>query len=247
MKYDGDTLDDLLDVTGIEGGLLPEQQTNTTTLPERPGRSFFSKRHGIRMIGVNVVVRAGNEDTFFDRERNLAGKLNKPAPRKLFLYDDSALYIWAILAGSTDIEQIVNHGRGQLPFECYDPFFYDDDETASTFESEGNKTMTNKGNDDSFPKYEIKGVTDGGEIDISIANRTLRYDGPLISGETLVLDSETITAYVRRNNGTKAGVLSGLNTLRFPKLAPGKNELSIGTSGGAEISEVRVTPRSRWV
>jgi phage-related protein len=74
----------------------------------------------------------------------------------------------------------------------------------------------------------------------------MTYTGALASGETLVLDSEALTAYILKTNGTQVSALNKLDNLDFPVFTKGANTVKVVAGGGATLTSYKVTSNSRW-
>ena len=142
-------------------------------------------------------------------------------------------------------------GSFELKFFCPDPFAYAlTDETFSITE-EGTHTVTRTiGNIESLPVYRIKGVlTAGASNYISITTNGTEMkvmNATLSEGETLVVDTDRMTAYVvDENEETLRNGLPYLQELNFPTLAVGDNTVTVEVSN-ATLTELQIGAKSRW-
>ena len=85
-----------------------------------------------------------------------------------------------------------------------------------------------------------------GEITVETDFSEMTFDGELNVGETLVLDSELLTAKVVETDGNVRSAIPYLDKLDFPVLQPGTNHISITTKGDASLDNYRVKSNSRW-
>ena len=151
------------------------------------------------------------------------------------------------------LKQLVlgSSGSFDLTFFCPDPFGYAiEDETFSIAE-EGNSTITRLiGNMESNPIYRIEGVITSGagnSISITTNGQELKIvNATLASGETLVVDTDRMTAYVEDADGIiLRNALPYLEELNFPTLAVGSNTVSV-TAANATFTGLEIQARSRW-
>lgn len=98
-----------------------------------------------------------------------------------------------------------------------------------------NPTLVNNSGDLSVhPVFTITGGVGGAtEASVSIGSRAATYTGAIASGETLVVDCETLEAKL-----AGAGVLGGMNAgffTRPPELVPGSNGITFTVTGAADL------------
>ena len=106
------------------------------------------------------------------------------------------------------------------------------------------------GNIESLPVYRIKGVlTAGASNYISITTNGTEMkvmNATLSEGETLVVDTDRMTAYVvDENEETLRNGLPYLQELNFPTLAVGDNTVTVEVSNAA-LTELQIGAKSRW-
>ena len=172
--------------------------------------------------------------------------------RQLVFDDVPDRYFMARLNDAVDCERLIRSaGSFDLKFFCPDPFAYAiTDETFSVTE-EGVHTITRTiGNIESLPVYRISGViTAGASNYISITTNGLELkivNATLSEGETLVVDTDKMTAYVVDENGEALrNGLPYLQELNFPTLAVGENTVTVEVNN-ATLTELQISAKSRW-
>src|SRR5699024_4644385 len=118
-------------------------------------------------------------------------------------------------------------------------------------ESEGDHTVTRlTGNVDSNPMYRLKGIIASGvNNSISVTTNGLEMkivNAVLLAEETLVIDTDKMTAYVEDENGIiLRNALPYLEEIQFPSLHVGMNTLAI-TTNNAVFTALEIKARSRW-
>lgn len=167
-------------------------------------------------------------------------------PLYRLLHDVPDRYFMARLNDAVDCERLVRSaGSFDLKFFCPDPFGYAiTDETFSITE-EGIHTITRSiGNIESLPVYRISGVITAGAsnyISITTNGSELKIVNVTLSeGETLVVDTDKMSAYVvDENGGTLRNGLPYLQELNFPTLAVGENTVTVEVSN-ATLTELQI-------
>jgi phage-related protein len=104
---------------------------------------------------------------------------------------------------------------------------------------------------ESFPVYSLQGVIPSGTdsyISITTNGSELQIVGSLAYGETLIIDSDLMTAKVVDANGeTIRNGLPLLSELNFPVLDTGDNTIVIAAVGtNITFTELNIQARSRW-
>lgn len=204
--------------------------SNTTTV--------FDSSFEPRVIEIPAVF----DDISGDKIRRLAQWLDSPNPKKLsFVGDD--VYIWACL-DSTDFNvQLSSSDNGQisLKYICFDPFYYDLNETQYTLTTVTSGTAyeyTNSGYGDLPPNITI---SCGGTIKIEI----LKGDDSVYT-TTNITD---ITAGVKINSETlECTLLSGASHFahidNFPMIPQGDFKIRVT---GSNMSNLILKYRQRYI
>ena len=234
--------------------MVPALRSNTETVPGKAGLADFGADSGERYIDVSCNVYP--QKTF----AGLVAVLDRAAAwldptvgtKQLVLDDVPDRYFMARLNAAVECERLLrSSGSFDLTFFCPDPFGYAiEDETFSITEA-GNSTVTRLiGNMESNPIYRIEGViTSGASNSISIATNGQELkivNATLASGETLVVDTDRMTAYVEDADGIiLRNALPYLEELNFPTLAVGSNTVSV-TAENATFTGLEIQARSRW-
>ena len=132
-----------------------------------------------------------------------------------------------------------------------DPFGYAIEDENFSVTVEGSHTITrHTGNMESNPIYRIEGeITSaaGNYISITTNGQELKIvNATLAAGETLVVDTDRMTAYVEDENGTTVrNGLPYLEELNFPTLSVGDNTVSVAAAN-AVFTGLEIQARSRW-
>ena len=233
---------------------VPTLRSNTEIVPGKAGLADFGADSGERYIDVSCNVYP--QKTF----AGLVAVLDRAAAwldptvgtKQLVLDDVPDRYFMARLNAAVECERLLrSSGSFDLTFFCPDPFGYAiEDETFSITEA-GNSTVTRIiGNMESNPIYRIEGVITSGasnSISITTNGQELKIvNATLAAGETLVVDTDRMTAYVEDADGMiLRNALPYLEELNFPTLAVGSNTVSV-TAENATFTGLEIQARSRW-
>ena len=221
----------------------------TTTVPGKYGVADFGADFDYREIKIQCYIYPKHSFTSLDD--NAAWLDTVQGLRQLVLDDVPDRYFMARLNDAVDCERLIRSaGSFELKFFCPDPFGYAiTDETFSIAE-EGVHTITRTiGNIESLPVYRIKGVITAGAsnyISITTNGTELKIvNATLSEGETLIVDTDKMTAYVVDENGeTLRNGLPYLQELNFPTLAVGDNTLSYEVNNST-LNELQILSISR--
>ena len=215
----------------------------------------MSKRYARQLHSADDLIAAVEQYGFLPFFRNeIHGfSVEELCPPELWFADDVPdRYFMARLNAAVECERLLrSSGSFDLTFFCPDPFGYAiEDETFSITEA-GNSTVTRLiGNMESNPIYRIEGVVTSGagnSISITTNGQELKIvNAALAAGETLVVDTDRMTAYVEDADGMiLRNALPYLEELNFPTLAVGSNTVSV-TAANATFTGLEIQARSRW-
>ncbi len=171
--------------------------------------------------------------------------------KQLVLDDVPDRYFTARLTDAVDCERLVlSSGAFDLKFVCPDPYGYAMTDETYTLTATGGNTVTRaQGNTDSLPVYLLKAVIPAGSgtyVSIFTNNEELQVVGALNAGETLVIDSNLVTAKVMDASGeTLRNGLPLLYELNFPVLRKGANVITVNAVS-ATFTELKIQAKSRW-
>ena len=173
--------------------------------------------------------------------------------RQLVFDDVPDRYFMARLFEKVDCERLLVRSAGSfdLKFFCPDPFAYAVEDEEFTVSSTGTHTVSRtKGNIDSHPVYRIKGVITSGVsnyITITTNGSQLKIvNATLAATETLVVDTDMMTAWVEDSNGdVLRNGLPYLSELNFPTLSVGNNTIAVAANN-ATFTSLEIEARSRW-
>lgn len=227
----------------------------TSAIPGRSGVADFGADFDYREINVSCNIPPKKSfAALVSVLDDIAEWLDPADGLKQLIFDDVPnRYFMARLREKIDCERLLVRSAGSfdLKFFCPDPFAYAVADETYTISSTGSHTVRRtKGNIASNPIYRIEGVitssasnyititTNGSELKIVNAS--------LASGETLVVDTDMMTAYVEDSNGnTLRNGLAYLKELNFPTLSVGNNTVVVATNNATFVS-LEIEAKSRW-
>lgn len=233
-------------VSEIKRPLIAPQKISTTSIEGKAGEIFNRKVSDIFNVDVDFYLFGATPMELIADIRELAGDLDSQVPAKLIFKDEPDKYVMAIVE-STEIEKRGRHAIISISFRCSDPYWYAIQDDIFDYETVGAKAVVRKGNAESYPIIEIKGTSStSGKFGIGANGSMLNYTGSLTAGETLVIDSERLTAYTRNANGVVSSALSKLDVLDFPVLTKGDNNFVLSATNGANLTTCKLICNSRW-
>ena len=196
----------------------------TTTVPGKYGVTDFGADFDYREIVVSCNIFPRHSfSALVSTLDDIAAWLDPVGGLKQLVLDDVPdRYFMARLNAAVECERLLrSSGSFDLTFFCPDPFGY---------RIEGVIT--------SGASNSISITTNGQEL--KIVNATLA------AGETLVVDTDRMTAYVEDADGIiLRNALPYLEELNFPTLAVGSNTVSV-TAANATFTGLEIQARSRW-
>ena len=162
------------------------------------------------------------------------------------------MYEARLTSGFSFDRAVRNSCTFDLEFFCPDPYGYAISDETFDFAETGTFTASRAlGNIESYPVYSLTGVIPSGTdsyISITTNGSELQVIGRLAAGETLIIDSDLMTAKVVDSNGeTLRNGLPLLSELNFPVLNTGDNTIVIDVVGtSTTFTELNIQARSRW-
>jgi predicted phage tail component-like protein len=124
LNFGGVSSEGIFRITEIRRPILPSLQDVTKKVNGRPGVMNFGQQIDVRIIEVDIVIPADDRTSFRRKVEEIAGFLYSKEAKTLQFFDDLERVYFARLTGDTNIEQVVNMGRGTITFICFDPFKY---------------------------------------------------------------------------------------------------------------------------
>lgn len=227
----------------------------TASIPGKSGVADFGADFDYREIIVSCsIAPKRNFASLVSVLDDLSVWLDPTDGLKQLVFDAvSDRYFMARLYEKVDCERLLVRSAGSfdLKFFCPDPFAYavEDEEVAIT--STGTHTVRRtKGNVASNPLYRIKGVISSGvsnHITITTNGAQLKVvNATLTEAETLVVDTDMMTAWVEDANGNiLRNGLPYLSELNFPTLSVGNNTVAVAANN-ATFTRLEIEAKSRW-
>lgn len=241
------SIDQGVSVLDVQRPLLPPVTAQTLKIPGRHGVRYMNFHYEPVEIDVDIAFDGMNLQTLQEQRREIADWLSPEEGVLPLIFDDEPhLQYGALIKDETTLEQVVRLGRGTVTFLAPDPFAYVIPDDVFTYSSDGSYDFKRSGTADSLPLIEIEGLCSGTDtIEIALNDRFLVFSGELENGETLILDSEWLTAKIEKADGSVASAMNHISSLDFPVASPGDNHLSVSPGGSAAVSWIKLTCRSR--
>lgn len=223
------------------------------TVPGKAGVADFGCDSGERIITLTCYIYPQKDFAALVSVLDAMAQWLDPTKglKQLVLDEVPDRYFMARLSEAVDCERLLRSaGTFTLKFICPDPHAYAlEDETFVISEEGEHEISRSIGTTLSEPVYSIQGVISSDTdsyISIITNGEELRITGALAEGETLIVDSNLVTAKVVDSVGdTLRNGLPLLYELNFPVLETGTNTVVVATSN-ATFTELNIEANSRW-
>lgn len=223
------------------------------TVPGKAGVADFGCDSGERIITLTCYIYPQKDFAALVSVLDAMAQWLDPTKglKQLVLDEVPDRYFMARLSEAVDCERLLRSaGTFTLKFICPDPHAYAlEDETFVISEEGEHEIIRSIGTTISEPVYSIQGVISSDTdsyISIITNGEELRITGALAEGETLIVDSNLVTAKVVDSVGdTLRNGLPLLYELNFPVLETGTNTVVVATSN-ATFTELDIEANSRW-
>lgn len=234
---------------------MPDLRNNTITMPGRHGVFDFGETVSERKILISCFIPPGKTDEqFLSKKDDIIEWLNPDNGLCQLILDKEPgrVYEARLTSGFSFDRAVRNSCTFDLEFFCPDPYGYAISDETFDFAETGTFTASRAlGNIESYPVYSLTGVIPSGTdsyISITTNGSELQIIGRLAAGETLIIDSDLMTAKVVDSNGeTLRNGLPLLSELNFPVLNTGDNTIVIAAVGTiTTFTELNIQARSRW-
>ena len=235
---------------------IASRMTTENRVPELKNRTIsMAGRDGLIDLGAFLSERVIEISCFIPPKRTAAELLQCKdeivswlSPDKgvceLKLDTEPGRVYYARLQEGVTFERVVRLAATfDLAFFCPDPFGYAAEDEVFTITEAGRNLFFN-------PVYRLKGVLASGagrHISISTNGAELKIANATLSeGETLVIDTAKMTAWVEDAEGnTLRNALPYIGELNFPTLEAGLNTVEVAASNAA-FTELEIQAKSRW-
>jgi predicted phage tail component-like protein len=223
-------------VTEVLGRGPLVQEVTRVAIPGRSGSYYIKKRGLERPLFVRfMITNASSSAELRTRVDELNGILDVPRPAPIVFSDEPGRTYYGILEGESDWEDIVRHGRGELPIICPDRHKYGTEKTVS------GTTVTNGGNAEASPIITANFSASADEYKIEHPDGGfVRVIYNFVSGDVLEIDLAKRKVTINDNLQMAA---YDWRSQPFV-LMPGTNSLTATPSSGVSTS---VKYRERWL
>ena len=223
------------------------------TVPGKAGVADFGCDSGERLITLTCYIYPQKDFAALVSVLDAMAQWLDPTKglKQLVLDEVPDRYFMARLSEAVDCERLLRSaGTFTLKFICPDPHAYALEDETFVISEEGEHEITRSiGTTLSEPVYSIQGMISSDTdsyISIITNGEELRITGALAEGETLIVDSNLVTAKVVDSVGdTLRNGLPLLYELNFPVLETGTNTVVVATSN-ATFTELNIEANSRW-
>ncbi|MCS0789515.1 phage tail family protein [Cytobacillus firmus] len=124
LIFGGVSSEGIFKITEIRRPILPPLQDITMKVNGRPGLISLGQHIDMRVIEVDIVIPSEDRTDFRKKVEKVADFLYSQDTKTLQFFDDMERIYFARVTGDTNIEQVVNMGKGTITFVCFDPLKY---------------------------------------------------------------------------------------------------------------------------
>ncbi|MBO1515058.1 distal tail protein Dit [Metabacillus bambusae] len=108
-------------VNRIIRGILSPISRDFLEIPARPGAFLQNTKRGLNAFKVEITIHHEDVEEYNTLIRDLAGWLFSKKAEEFIIAKDPSIKYYAVLEGSTDLNEIVTLGEGVLTFVCPNP------------------------------------------------------------------------------------------------------------------------------
>lgn len=203
--------------------LLPGTRDYFESVPGKAGDYDFGCDLDSMLLELHCVAEA-TKSTWPAKRATIAGYLNPLLGEQDLTFNDEPNKVYKVrYAGSVSVTNFIDGREFTIPFKMCKPY-----RIASTQSQKvGSGTVVNGGNIETPCVVEIVGPVTNPSI--TIGTKTMTYTGTLTASDTLIIDTEALTATF---NGANA--LANYNNV-FPQLAVGNNIVTVPATGETTV------------
>lgn len=223
ITFNGNIVPTGIEVSKITKPVLPPIEVDKINIAGRDGSFNLHKKFLEREMTIEFVIKASSASAFATKVRELADFLYTEEPQQLFFTNEPTKYYMAMVEDITDIEDVSDTvGTVSVTFRCSQPFSFDSTaQVPVSLNTNGTTTtVTNNGDVDSFPTFEVAFIDDS--TFIGLQNGT--------TGESMIIGTQVRlgedTPYYPTSN-VYAGTMANLGD--WTQIANGTaNKLDLG-------------------
>ena len=162
--FDEVEITQLFDDIDVKRDVMPERTNYGTAVPSRHGEYYTGHRYGVRQVDVEFLIIADDLNSLQAIKKGIAFMLDIDRPAKLVFSDEPDRFLYAVLDGQTQVDEILRDGKGMLTFICHDPFYYSDTEKEFLADATDLLKIDNFGTAPTSPKFELEFPNDCGFV-----------------------------------------------------------------------------------
>lgn len=237
FTFDGISSSGLLIDNKVIHSVLPPVRARLLQVPGRPGAFDFGAGLGAREIEVEVTIVGSSQADLRTKVRRIAEWLYHEELKPLVFADEPDKTYYARCDGATDLDEIVNVGRGSIKFVCPDPLAYG---TAMSQVITGNPNVVNLGTYQAFPKITATFSVSAPYFKVMNGTKSVLVNRSFAAGDVLVLDHQKNLVTV---NGSRVMASLDLSS-EFFALETGSNGLTVEPPS---VASTTVDWTERWL
>jgi predicted phage tail component-like protein len=154
-------------------------ERNLLTVPGMPGAHVGTTDIKPRALSIPVLIESTSLTELQTFKEDLADWLVTDTPKELIFDDEPDRVYFAMIDGSTDMDEIIRVGVGMLEFICADPYKYSSSKTVDTTNNPtGPIVLTNSGTAPTAPTFNVTLKQKTTYLDIIGSNNYMRIGKP---------------------------------------------------------------------
>jgi len=240
INFNNIELNQYFRINVVNRDILPPQDLTTLTVPDRDGVYFVRNRLESRNISVQISIIEETLEILRQNVRDLAGDLFVRDPAPLIFSDEPDKTYFAIINGSTFLNEILAIGQSTINFFLADPLGYEDWQQEA-FDVIGEVYPQVEGTYFTYPRFllDFDSTTEIDPFTISYEGKAVILNRSFQAGDQLIVynDENRVTL-----NGNSIMGDVDIDTTFFP--------LQVGQDGIVTFSENFdgfVYWRNRWL
>ena len=227
----------------LEGFEYPSVRTTIEDVAGRKSSVYVNSKFGRRVMTVTAYLFGDNTTDLFARRNSFLEVIRQEGYMKLIqftTFEDIALQCYAEV---TKLLNPYSKNNKPLMFELVSPDYRFYSQTESTDEVLPNTTevISNAGNENTFPVFEITGPANSIEITNLSTGEGFTLSENLTAGQTLTIDTKELTVDLAGTN--KFSIFSG----DFFLLEPGNNSIEFLATSTTGVTKLDVIYRDAYI
>lgn len=221
INYNGYNLATLGTINQIKRNILPPNEISTLNIPARPGLLVLMKKHGARVIQVEMTLKGTTQEELVAKAETLGTVLDTMEDVEITFADEPSRTYYGMVQDEIDKDDVTNKlGKVKFSILCANPYKYGPEQTV-TVDATNKVAVTNTGTVETFPVIEVtvnNPITFFSAVapdDYVLIGNPATLDNVQAPGwyRTLTDDLTTLTGWSAGTGGIDGGTVAGAMSL----------------------------------